>query len=128
MTGTGASCLQKSPQPQAISTPYRTVSSQSYTHAHWLPVQARIDYKLSTICHNFCSDSAPAYLYDLTVQPHMGILHIPCAKTKILGQHSFSYCAQKQLNSLPSDMHLWCMRTTVLCLYITFEVLCIPFR
>ena len=23
---------------------------------HWLPVQARIDYKLSTICHNFFSD------------------------------------------------------------------------
>ena len=32
---------------------------------HWLPVQARIDYKLPTICHNFFSDSSPAYLSDL---------------------------------------------------------------
>ena len=32
---------------------------------HWLPVQARIDYKLSIICHNFFSYSSPAYLFDL---------------------------------------------------------------
>ena len=31
---------------------------QSFLQAlHWLPVQARVDYKLSTICHNFFSDS-----------------------------------------------------------------------
>ena len=128
-TRTGASRLQGSPQPQTIPTQYRTVPSQSYTHAHWLLVQARIDYKLSTICHNFCSDSSAAYLYDLTVLPHMGILHIPCAKTKLFGQRSFSYCAQKQLNYIPSVMHAWCVtvRTTMLCLYVTFEVLCRPF-
>ena len=28
---------------------------------HWLLVQARTDYKLSTICHNFFSDSSPVY-------------------------------------------------------------------
>ena len=32
---------------------------------HWLPVQARVDYKLSTICHSFFSDSSSAYLSDL---------------------------------------------------------------
>ena len=31
----------------------------------WLPVQARIDYKLSTVCHNFFSDPSPAHLSDL---------------------------------------------------------------
>ena len=32
---------------------------------HWLPVQARIDDKMSTVCHNFFFDSSPASLYDL---------------------------------------------------------------
>ena len=32
---------------------------------HWLLVQARVDYKLSTLCHNFFSDSSPTYLSDL---------------------------------------------------------------
>ena len=32
---------------------------------HWLPVQARIEYKLSVLCHNFFSDSCPSYLADL---------------------------------------------------------------
>ena len=31
---------------------------------HWLPVQARIDCKLSTICHDFFSDLSPAYFSD----------------------------------------------------------------
>ena len=29
---------------------------------HWLPIQARIKYKLSTLCHSFFSDTAPVYL------------------------------------------------------------------
>ena len=36
---------------------------------HWLPVQVRIDYKLSTICHNFFSDSSPAYFSDFSPLP-----------------------------------------------------------
>ena len=81
---------------------------------HWLPVQARIDYKLSTLCHNFFSDSAPAYLCDiLTVYipsrqlrsyAHALILRIPPVRTKTFGQHCFTCCAPKQRNSLPSDI------------------------
>ena len=79
---------------------------------HWLPVQARIDYKLLTLCHNFFSDSAPAYLSDvLTVYipsrqlrsyAHARILRIPPVRTKTFGQHCFTCCAPKQRNSLPS--------------------------
>ena len=32
---------------------------------HWLPIQARIKYKLSTLCHSFFSDTAPVYLSGL---------------------------------------------------------------
>ena len=32
---------------------------------HWLPIQARIEYKLPTLCHSFFSDTAPVCLSDL---------------------------------------------------------------
>ena len=77
-------------------------------------VQARIDYKLSAICHNFFSDLSPAYLSGLlTVYTHSRqlsssadtwTLHIPHVNTKTLGQCSFSYSAPKQWNSLPLDI------------------------
>ena len=81
---------------------------------HWLPVQARIDYSLSTICHNFFSDSSPANLSDLLIvctpsrqlrsSADARTLHIPHVKTKTFGQRSFSYSAPKQWNSPPSDI------------------------
>ena len=83
---------------------------------HWLPVQARVDYKLSTVCHNFFTDSSPAYLSDLLTvytpsrQPRSSsdtrTLRIPNVKTETFCQRSFSYSAPKQWNSLPSDIHL----------------------
>ena len=80
---------------------------------HWLPVHARVGYKLSTVCHNFFSDSSPAFLCDLTVykpsrQPRSSAdtrtLRIPHVKTETFCQRSFSYSAPKQWNSLPSDI------------------------
>ncbi|KAK7115244.1 hypothetical protein V1264_001155 [Littorina saxatilis] len=32
---------------------------------HWLPIQARIEYKLSTLCFHFFSASSPAYFSEL---------------------------------------------------------------
>ena len=70
---------------------------------HWLLVQTRTDYKLSTICHNFFSDSSPAYFSDLLTvytpfrqlrsSADTWILHIPHVRTKTFDQHRFSYCA-----------------------------------
>ena len=31
---------------------------------HWLPIQTRIEYTLSTLCHSFFSNTAPVYLSD----------------------------------------------------------------
>ena len=59
---------------------------------HWLPVRARIDYKLSTFCQYFFSGSSPAYFSDLfTVytpsrqlrsSADTWILYIPHVRTK----------------------------------------------
>ena len=72
------------------------------------------DYKLSTICHNFCSDSSPAYLTDLLTvytpsrwhcsSADTWTLRIPHIKPKFFGQHFFSYSAPKPWNALPSDI------------------------
>jgi len=80
----------------------------------WLLVQVKINYNLSTICHNFSSDSFPAYLSDLLIvctpstqlcsSADTWILRNPQDKTKIFDQCSFSYCTPKQWNPLPSDI------------------------
>ena len=97
---------------------------------HWLPVQASIDYNLSTICHILFSDSSPACLSDhLTVYLTISlfiwpshcvtlsrqlwspvdtqILPIPWVRTKPFGQCTSSYrnCAPKWWSLLPSDIH-----------------------
>jgi len=80
---------------------------------HWLPVQARTNYKLSTMFANslthhllFCDILC---VYTPSGQLHSSadtwILCIPHANTKTLGQPSFLYCTPKQWNFLPSDIH-----------------------
>jgi hypothetical protein len=81
---------------------------------HWLPVQARIDYKLSVLCHNFFSDSCPSYITELLnvyspsrqlrSSADVRILSVPKTLTKTYGERSFSFCAPKQWNSLPSHI------------------------
>ena len=71
---------------------------------HWLPIQARIEYKLSTLCHSFFfSDTAPVYLSDLlrVYSPSRQLrslsdsrtLRIPHIKTKTFEHRSFSHAA-----------------------------------
>ena len=82
----------------------------------WLPVQARIDYNMSTVCHKPFSGSSPAF-FSLSwsshcVGPfkaassfcrHMDSSY-PHVTTKTFWQICFSYCAPKQWRSLSSDI------------------------
>ena len=81
---------------------------------HWLPIQARIEYKLSVLCFNFFDGSSPAYFSDL-LSPYIParslrsssdnrILTVPSIKTKSYGQRTFSYNAAKQWNTLPHNI------------------------
>ena len=68
---------------------------------HWLPIQACIEFKLSTLSHSFFSDTAPVYLSDflrvysptrqLCSLSDSRTLRIPHIKTKTFGHHSFSH-------------------------------------
>ena len=80
---------------------------------HWLPIQARIKDKLSTLCHSFFSDTASFYLSDLlrVYSPSRQLrsssdsrtLRIPHMKTKTFGHRSFSYAAPSVWNSQPRE-------------------------
>ena len=81
---------------------------------HWLPIEARIQYKLSLLCHNFFSDSSPTYISALlsvytparnlrTSNDHR-ILSVPRVRTKTFGERAFSLAAPKQWNSLPASL------------------------
>ena len=81
---------------------------------HWLPIQARIDYKLSVLCYNFFSNSSPTYLSSiLTVyKPKRTLrsstdtltLEVPRVRSVRFGERSFTFCASKQWNSLPLEI------------------------
>ena len=68
---------------------------------HWLPVTHRIQYKISTICFNSISGTAPQYLSDL-LQPYNPSKQLRSASdtrtfvtlrvnAKTFGERSFSY-------------------------------------
>ena len=77
---------------------------------HWLPIQARIEYKISNLCHNYFSGTSPHYLSCcLTVYIPTRTLRstsddrisdIPLSRAK-LGDRLFSCSAPKIWNSLP---------------------------
>ena len=92
----------------------RTQLQDSSSTLHWLPTQARIEFKSSTLCHSFFSDTAPVYLSDLfrVYSPSRQLrsssdsrtLRIPHIKIKTFGHRSFSHAAHSVWNSLPREI------------------------
>ena len=80
---------------------------------HWLPVEARIQYKLSVLCHNFLFHSSPDYISDLlsvyspSRQLHSStdtrILSVPRVRTRKFGERACSYAAPMMWNSSSPD-------------------------
>ena len=98
---------------------------------HWLPVHARVDYKLCTLCHNCFSNSSPAYISELlTVYTRSRqlrsatntiILKVPYTKTKSFGQRS-SFGSPTQWNSLPCGIrHVTSTPSSKIALKRTFK-------
>ena len=106
---TAARLVLKAHKQDHVSPLHRTL--------HWLPIQARIEYKLSTLCHSFFSDTALVYLCDLhrvcsplrqlRSSPDSRSLRIPQIKTKTFGHHLFSHAAPSVWNSLPHEIRLF---------------------
>ena len=81
---------------------------------HWLPINARIEYKLSVFCHSFFLGSSPIYLSNfLLVHTPKRNLHsssvnriicIPKLRTRTYGHRAFSFAGHTIWNSLPSKL------------------------
>jgi hypothetical protein len=83
---------------------------------HWLPVNTRISYKLSTLVYKCLNDSAPEYLQsslDLYTQPSDRPLrsaadplrlHIPRSKLASAGQRAFPSVGPAAWNPLPLEL------------------------
>ena len=80
---------------------------------HWLPVRARLDYKIAVLCYKSLNKTGPVYLKDLlhNYSPmrqlrsaSQVLLTVPKVNYKTVGERSFSYYAPKLWNSLPLDL------------------------
>ena len=83
---------------------------------HWLPVDARIKYKLCSLCFGVITSSSTGHVYlsdllkiytpsrQLQSPVNKHILCIPSVNTKSYGERSFSYTAPTLWNTLPKDI------------------------
>jgi hypothetical protein len=81
---------------------------------HWLPVRARIDHKLASLCYKCLHcDTIPPYLADL-ITPYVPqkslrsqsalLLTVPSVSLKSFGERSFAFAGPKTWNSLPLEI------------------------
>ena len=94
-----------------------TPTSAYLIKLHWLPLKARIEYKICLLVFKILHSGQPKYLYDLLVpysnDSHMTLrlyndpyyLSVPSGvQERIFGERSFSYIAPRLYNSLPIDI------------------------
>ena len=81
---------------------------------HWLPVEQRIKYKISSICFSFFNNTAPSYISDLLTvytpsrtlrsSSDSRLLSVPRTNSVTYGERSFSFAAPSLWNSLPRSI------------------------
>ena len=80
---------------------------------HWLPVKARIEYKILLITFKIIRGHCPSYLNSLISFSDCGyhlrsassnLLQLPRSRLKFYGDRTFSYAAPRLWNSLPENI------------------------
>src|SRR6218665_2240281 len=84
---------------------------------HWLPVQQRIHYRISSIVWHCVLGNAPSYLLELFIltsacsgrqylrSASKGDFLVPCARTATRQKRAFSIVGPSVWNGLPSDLN-----------------------
>ena len=85
-----------------------------FRSSYWLPIRARIQYKVSTLCFSVITGTGPQYpsellhLYspsrDLRSSADTRILKIPRATSEAFGQRLFSHIGPSTWNGLPYSL------------------------
>ena len=112
---------------------------------HWLPVKARIEFKILLITFKAIHGLAPKYLCDLLTfksslynfrSSDSILLSMPAARSKTLGDRAFMVAAPRLWNSLQKELLMWTVLRRILRLiflklyigeqfYIQFLLACI---
>jgi hypothetical protein len=94
-------------------TPRHHHITPALVHLHWLPVSARIDFKVLVYVFKVLSGTAPAYLTELVEQrvPTRALrsnnttqLVPPRSRTKMYGERSFRSAGARLWNALPQNI------------------------
>ena len=91
-------------------------SSEALRELHWLPIRARIQYKILSLMHKATYGVSPEYLKNLlTLRPTGGRLRssseeliyiVPRVKLKTFAQRSFSMQGPLNWNTLPVNIRM----------------------
>ena len=91
----------------------RTSSKDILKKLHWLPVRARIEYKIALICFKSLHSQSPSYLQELISlhspfrqlrSQNQNLLYVPRTKLNRYGDRSFSKVGPNVWNSLPPSL------------------------
>ena len=93
---------------------WRSPIKQILVNLHWLPIQARIKFKICTLTYKLLSENQPANLRSLItsyVPPRLLRSSDQCLLTQprtrtCIGQRAFRVCAPTVWNSLPLSIRL----------------------
>ena len=113
-TKSSKQCCQTCP-PQTIIGPRYSPSGKNKTKTklYWLPVEARIHYKIATLAFRHFENSLPPHLSEVlhTYQPSRTLrssseklLKVPKTNLKFAGNRSIHFQAAKIWNSLPTNV------------------------
>ena len=84
---------------------------------HWLPINARIEFKVICLTFRIINGNAPVYMRDLVSEKHSTrslrstnkrLLNIPKTRTKMYGDRAFSAIAPRLWNELPQSLRGEC--------------------
>ena len=82
---------------------------------HWLPVRARIEFKIFLYCYRSLESTAPAYIQDLLFpyepprslrSQNLRLLSVPKTNFKSFGDRSFGKIGPQMWNALPPSVRL----------------------
>ena len=101
--------IQNNAARLVLKQPKRHHISPLLKDLHWLPIKARIDYKVALLCFKCLSNNAPAYKKDLIVpytparmlrSSSSNLLSTPRVSSKKYGERAFTFSGPQIWNSL----------------------------
>ena len=107
-------CIQNHTARIVLRKPMHASTTSMFKTLHWLPVKARIQYKIACLCFQcLCHNTMPSYLSDI-LHPYLpprtlrsldtSLLTIPRFCLETYGRRSFSVFGPTVWNSLPLSL------------------------